>query len=287
MPSAPRPEPATAPLLARLREAFPDSSMRRLRAWLAAGRVRVNGAVVREARAPVRSDDALSLGPPAQAPFPSELRLVHENEVLLVVDKPPGLLTIATERERERTVYHLLREYLATRRPARRPFVVHRLDRETSGLLVFATTPPAKRHLQDQFEQRNAQRVYAAVVEGRLRDDAGTLASRLVQDRGLRVRSDPEAGRTAITHYRVVARGSDATLVELRLGTGRRHQLRVQLAELGHPIVGDRLHGSTRNPIRRLCLHATRLGFLHPETGAPVSFASPLPAAFRRVARVH
>jgi len=281
------PAPAPAPLLARLRGEFPDSSTRRLKTWLAEGRVRVNGAVVRDPRAPVRIEDALDLGPPARATFPPELGRVHEDDVFLVVDKPPGLLTIATERERERTVNHLLWEYLATRRPPRRPFVVHRLDRETSGLLVFATTPGAKRHLQAQFEQRSALRLYVAVVEGRVRDDAGTLTSRLVQARGLRVRPGREAGRTAITLYRVVARGSDATLLELRLGTGRRHQLRVQLAELGHPIVGDRLHGSARSPLRRLCLHATRLGFLHPETGAAVAFTSPVPPAFRRLAGVH
>jgi 23S rRNA pseudouridine1911/1915/1917 synthase len=281
------PAPATAPLLARLHAEFPDSSTRRLKAWLAEGRVRVNGAVTRDPRAAVRVEDALDLGPPAKATFPPELGRVHEDDVLLVVDKPPGLLTVATERERERTVYHLLWEYLATRRPRRRPFVVHRLDRETSGLLVFATTPAAKRHLQAQFEQRSARRLYVAVVEGRVRDDTGTLTSRLVQDRGLRVRSAPGAGRTAITHYRVVARGSDATLLEVRLGTGRRHQLRVQLAELGHPIVGDRPHGSARNPLRRLCLHAARLGFLHPVTGLAVDFASPAPPTFRRLAGVH
>jgi 23S rRNA pseudouridine1911/1915/1917 synthase len=281
------PAPATAPLLARLRDEFPDSSTRRLKEWLAEGRVRVNGAVVRDPRAPVRIEDALDLGPPAAAAFPSELGRVHEDDVVLVVDKPPGLLTIATERERERTVNHLLWEYLAARRPPRRPFVVHRLDRETSGLLVFATTPAAKRHLQAQFEQRSARRLYVAVVEGRVRDDAGTLTSRLVQDRGLCVRPGRGAGRTAITHYRVLARGSDATLLELRLGTGRRHQLRVQLAELGHSIVGDRLHGSARNPLRRLCLHATQLGFLHPETDVAVTFTSPVPPAFRRLAGVH
>jgi 23S rRNA pseudouridine1911/1915/1917 synthase len=280
------PAPTAASLLTRLRAEFADSSTRRLKAWLAEGRVRVNGAVVRDPRAPVRAEDALDLGRPGTA-FPPGLRRVHEDDLMVVVDKPPGLLTIATEREREHTAYHLLWEYLSTRRPPRRPFVVHRLDRETSGLLVFATTPGAKRHLQAQFEQRSAQRLYVAVVEGRVRDDAGTLTSRLVQDRALRVRTDREAGRTAITHYRVAARGRDATLLELRLGTGRRHQLRVQLAELGHPVVGDRLHGSSRNPLRRLCLHATRLGFLHPATGAAVAFTSPAPPAFRRLAGVH
>lgn len=274
------------PLLARLRAQFPDSSARRIKQWLALGRVRVNGAVVRDGRTPTRDGDAVAVGPPAGVPFPALLRLLHEDEALLVIEKPPGLLTIATERERERTAYRLLKEYLGAGRPPHRPFIVHRLDRDTSGLLVLAKSPAAKRHLQAQFAHRTAERHYVAVVEGRVGEDAGTLASRLVQDRGLRVRS-AAAGRPAVTHYRVVARGAAATLLELRLGTGRRHQIRVQLAERGHPIVGDRRHGSTRDPIRRLCLHATGLGFVHPETGAWLRFESPMPDAFRRAMAIH
>jgi 23S rRNA pseudouridine1911/1915/1917 synthase len=274
------------PLLARLRADFPDSSVRRLKEWLAAGRVRVNGAVVGDPRASTRDADRVALGPPAPPPFPAPLRLVHEDDTLLVIDKPAGLLTIATERERERTAYHLVREYLAARRPPGRPFVVHRLDRDTSGLLVVAKTAAAKRHLQAQFAHRTARRVYAAVVEGRVGPDAGSLTSRLSEDRSLRVRSGA-TGRPAVTHYRVLERRLEATLLELALGTGRRHQIRVQLAELGHPIVGDRLHGSGRDPLRRLCLHATALGLVHPDTGQPLAFESPPPEGFRRALGVH
>jgi 23S rRNA pseudouridine1911/1915/1917 synthase len=274
------------PLLARLRAEFPDSSVRRLKEWLAGGRVRVNGVVVGDPRAATADADTVTLGPPAPPPFPAPLRLVHEDEALLVIEKPSGLLTIATERQRERTAYHLVHEYLAARRPPGRPFIVHRLDRDTSGLLVVAKTPAAKRHLQAQFAHRTARRTYTAVVEGQVRDDAGLLASRLSEDRGLRVRSRP-TGRPAVTRYRVLDRQPDATLLELALGTGRRHQIRVQLAELGHPIVGDVAHGSRRDPVRRLCLHASGLGFVHPDTGQPLAFQSPPPEGFRRALGVH
>jgi len=279
-------------VVARLRVSFPESSGRRLKQWLAEGRVRVNGRVVRDGRTPVGADDMVALSPYGQPVFPDALRLIHEDDELLVIDKPPGLLTIATERERTRTAYRLLWDYLAAGHPPRRPFIVHRLDRETSGLLVVAKSPAAKRQLQAQFAARTVERIYIALVEKSMRAQGGTLEGSLVQDRGLRVRSasqghrEPRAGtavRRAITYYRVLERRRDATLLELALGTGRRRQIRVQLADLGHPILGDAAHGSRRNPLRRLCLHATRLGFIHPTTGTPIRFESPTPTAFGHV----
>ncbi len=277
-------------LIQRLRSLFPEASGRSLKQWLAAGRVRVNGAVARDGRLTLAPDDVVALADPeARAPSPVPLRLVHEDESIVVVDKPPGLLTIGTERERERTAYRLLWDYLAARRPPARPFIVHRLDRETSGLLVFATSLSAKRRLQAQFEARSVERIYVALVEGRVREDRGRLEGRLVEDRSLRVRLTRSAGtggegsgREAITDYRVLERRADATLLEISLGTGRRHQIRVQLAALGHPIVGDRARGSRRGEGKRLWLHATRLGFTHPVTGAAVRFESPPPRGFGR-----
>jgi 23S rRNA pseudouridine1911/1915/1917 synthase len=280
-------------VLARLRVEFPDSSGRRLRTWLVAGRVRVAGQVVRDPRTPVAASQPVTLGPPPPPALAPPLRLVHEDAALLVIEKPPGLLTIGTEHERERTAYRLLWDYLKAARPPRRPFIVHRLDRETSGLLVVAKTPDAKHRLQMQFAAGAAERRYVAIVEGVVATDEGTLRDVLVQDRSLRVRAvgpgrpPPGRGRArvAITRYRVLERRQDVTRVALRLGTGRRHQIRVQLAKLGHPVIGDRQHGARRDPLRRLCLHATRLGFRHPDTGAPVEFDSAPPAAFGDVGR--
>jgi 23S rRNA pseudouridine1911/1915/1917 synthase len=164
-----------------------------------------------------------------------------------------------------------------------RIFVVHRLDRETSGLLVFARSPAVKRALQAQFQTRAPERVYVARVEGVVREPEGELTGRLGEDRALRVRPvrDRRRGREAITRYRVLERYRDATLLEIALVTGRRGQIRAQLAALGHPIVGDRAYGSRRDPLRRVCLHATRLGFVHP-SGRRVVFESAPPPGFRR-----
>jgi 23S rRNA pseudouridine1911/1915/1917 synthase len=271
-------EPGT--LRARLHALYPATSGRRLKQWLEGGRVRVNGAVVRRGDVRVAGADRVELGAPPPPPFPAPLRLVHEDDDLIVVDKPPGLLTIADEGERQRTAYRLLRDWVEAR-GGRRIFIVHRLDRETSGLLVFAKSPGGKQALQAQFAARTPERVYVALVDGVVRADEGTLTGRLAEDRALRVRPTRAGGREAISRYRVLERSTDATLLEVSLVTGRRGQIRAQLAALGHPIVGDRAYGSRRDPLRRVCLHATRLTFTHP-AGRRLTFQSPPPASFRR-----
>jgi len=228
----------------------------------------------------VTATDRVTLGAPP-ATFPPALRLVHEDDDLIVVDKPAGLLTIATERERQRTAYRMLRDYVGARPGRQRLFIVHRLDRETSGLLVFAKSEPVKRALQAQFEARTVERVYVAVVEGRVATAEGTLRARVSEDPGsLRVRAG-QRGREAVTRYRVLERRTHSTVLEVRLETGRRGQIRAQLAALGHPIVGDAQFGSRRDPVRRVCLHAARLGFVD-GTGRARVYESPAPAAFVR-----
>jgi 23S rRNA pseudouridine1911/1915/1917 synthase len=267
---------------ARLRVLYPATSGRRLKTWLEGGRVRVNGVVVRRGDVTVAAGDRVELGAAPPPALPPPLTLVHEDTALLVVDKPSGLLTIADANERERTVYRLLRDWLDAR-AAGRVFVVHRLDRETSGLLVFARTGAAKAALQAQFRARTPERLYLARVEGILRESEGTLTARLAEDRSLRVRPVERGsrGQMAITRYRVLERGSDETLVELSLVTGRRGQIRAQLATLGHPILGDPAYGARRDPLGRLALHATRLAFVHPG-GGRVVFQSPPPPGFLR-----
>ena len=268
-------------LIDRLQSLYPDASRRSLRQWLAGSRVRVNGAIVLRGDVELDPGDRVELTSAAPPECPAPLRLVHEDDHILVIDKPPGLLTIATDRERERTAYRLLRDWIR-QRGARdeRLFVVHRLDRETSGLMVFAKSVATKEHLQAQFAVRTAERHYVALAEGVMRQTEGSFVSRLVEDRALRVRiAERGGGKEAITRYLVLERRRAATLVELRLVTGRRAQIRAQLAEAGHPIVGDARYGSRTDPIRRLALHATRLAFVHPR-GGRVTFESPVPAAF-------
>ncbi len=213
----------------------------------------------------------------------SEPEIVHEDDEVVVLEKPAGLLTIATATERSRTAYAWLRQRLVRRRPPERLFIVHRLDREASGLLVFAKSPSAKQRLQAQFSERTAGRVYLALVEGRWPSDRETMRSRLYESKSFKVHEarTGDGGRLAVTHVLVVQRGPRSTLLEVRLDTGRKHQIRVHLASRGHPIVGDLRYGSTRRD--RLALHATRLAFDHPETGERLEFQSPAPARLTRL----
>jgi 23S rRNA pseudouridine1911/1915/1917 synthase len=212
------------------------------------------------------------------------IKIVFEDVSVIVADKPPGLLTMATDTERSKTLYTMLRAYANGKRPEEKIFIVHRLDREASGLLVFAKTIEAKERLQDQFKDHSAGRKYIAVVEGRVATDQFAIRSYLAENAALRVYSTRKsgAGKLAITHVRVLKRNPKTTLIEVRLETGRKHQIRVHLAERGHPIVGDKVYGRT-NPLRRLALHGAELSFRHPVTGKVVRFESAYPKAFEKL----
>ncbi|HEX2123669.1 MAG TPA: RNA pseudouridine synthase, partial [Thermoanaerobaculia bacterium] len=202
----------------------------------------------------------------------------------IVVLKSHGLLTVATERERETTAQAYLNAYLQ-QKGEERIHVVHRLDRETSGVLVFAKHFEAREALKEKFAAHDVDRVYVAVVEGTLEPPRGTFRSLLRERKDLRMESvaaHPDA-KLAVTHYRTIESNGKYTMLEITLETGRKNQIRTHLSEAGHPVIGDRLYGSTVNPIGRLGLHAKLLGFDHPATGKRMVFTAPVPKAFREL----
>lgn len=211
-------------------------------------------------------------------------KLVYEDPYLVVVDKAPGVLTVPNHGEPD-TLQAAVQAYLGRGRKKRpRLFIVHRLDRETSGLLVIARTPDVAHELKGQFAAHSPERMYVALVAGSVQDDTGTVRSRLATDAALNQRSIsfPDVGKLAVTHYRVVQRLAGATAVEVRLETGRRNQIRVHFSEAGHPVLGDPRYApeQARHPrwkTRRMALHAAVLGFEHPVTKRTLRFESPLP----------
>jgi RluA family pseudouridine synthase len=275
-------------LLEALQERFPDSSKTTLRQLLQNGRVRVNGAVEKDARLVLDDGDLLDVGQkPSHRALPPGVTVLHEDDFVIVVLKPNGLLTVATERERENTLQAGLNRYLAGG-GKERIHVVHRLDRETSGVLVFVKTFEAREALKEQFAEHSADRMYIAVVEGTMEPPQGTIRSHLYEGRDLRMRSvtagHPEA-KLAVTHYRTIEAKGEWSMLEVTLETGRKNQIRAHLAEAGHPVAGDQMYGATTNPLGRLGLHAKLLGFTHPATGKRLSFTAPLPHAFRDLFR--
>jgi 23S rRNA pseudouridine1911/1915/1917 synthase len=212
------------------------------------------------------------------------LKIVHLDEAIVVVDKPAGLLSMGSAREKERTAHRILNEYLKaqTKSLSQQAFIVHRLDRETSGLMLFARTELIQAALQKNWKL--VTKKYLAMVEGTPSNPAGTLKDRLLEDKSLRVRRVETGGELAITHYRVLTTHGKRSILELQLETGRKHQIRVQLAALGHPIVGDSKYGATTGSARRLMLHSCELSFSHPVSGAPTKFVStpPTPMTARR-----
>ena len=225
-----------------------------------------------------------SSAPRADAlPFP----ILYEDEHLIVVNKPAKLLSVATDKEKARTAYHMVTDYVKARRVGDRIFVLHRLDRDTSGVLMFARDPETKELFQSHWNEMVTRRGYLAVVEGTPKPDRDTIRSFLVEtDTHLSFSGAPGKGaKEAITSYQVVKTGGGYALLDINIETGRKNQIRVHMKELGHPVAGDKQYGARTNPIGRLCLHANELSFTHPVTGEQITFKAKMPRDFNRVLR--
>jgi 23S rRNA pseudouridine1911/1915/1917 synthase len=284
----PRTVDQPAELLPFLFASWPSTKKKQVRTWLKHQAVLVNGRVVTQFNHPLKPGDVVVIRSDRYAApdtvIAAGIKVHFEDATLIVIDKPPDLLTIASEAEQEKTAYFQLTDYLRTASRAReRVWIVHRLDRETSGLMVFTKTPEAKSILQTGWDE--VEKRYQAVVEGSLPNDKGTFESWLNETNPFKVFSVPRSTTTrhAVTHYRVLKRNRGRTLVELTLQTGRRHQIRVHLADAGCPVVGDTKYGAKTNPAKRLGLHAWALRFPHPVTHQGLHFESPLPAELARL----
>jgi len=220
-----------------------------------------------------------------QKPAPLGLDIIFEDTDIIVINKPSGLLTIATDTEKRKTAYSILSEYVKREDPENKIFIVHRLDRETSGLLLFAKNILVKQQIQKTWETMINQRTYVGVVEGEVKKIEGTVVSWLAETTAYRVYSqqNAQAGKKAVTHYRKIGGNNRYSLLQINLDTGRKHQIRVHMHDIGCPIVGDKKYGSNSNPIRRMALHAQVLAFTHPKTGQPCRFETPIPEKFLQI----
>ena len=269
----------------------PNASTNVLRKMLTNQRISVDETTIHRAKHIVKKGQVVEIYPKPKISVEEvrethakthNLNILFEDESILVVDKPAGLLSVATDRLEQDTLHNRCVEYCRSEKKNGWCFIVHRLDKATSGIMVFAKNESVKRDLQEQFAQRLVHRHYVTLVEGK--SPPGRADHHLVEDKNLRVYVSDKKTKTskrAITTWDVLAQGEDETLLSVVIETGRRHQIRVAMAENGTPVVGDKMHGATTNLHGRICLHAVALEFLHPLTDDPIRFESEFNPAWR------
>ena len=275
-------------LLDELALQFKNTSKNKLRKMLTEGRISVNGKIEHRAKRELIKGDLVKIldkatskeiTPPPQQKI-TNLEIIFEDDDILVVEKPAGLLSVATNKMESDTLHSRCLDYIKTKHHSNWCYIVHRLDRETSGIMIFALSKQNKEYLQEQFAERSIYRTYFALVEGKLPRKHGTEIEWLLEDKNLRVKKvkpNTKSSKEAITHWEVVKENQSTSLVRIAIDTGRRHQIRMAMKSLGSPVVGDDLHGAKTDPMGRVCLHASSLEFLHPQTDEPVRFETRVP----------
>lgn len=273
------------PLLPFLLEQVKGQSRNNIKGLLTRGQVQVDGATVTRHDHPLEPGQRVTIRPQGsrdrKAPFP----ILYEDRRILVIEKPAGLLSMANDREKVRTAYHMATDYVRRTQPKGRVFIVHRLDRDTSGVLLFAKDEETKRAYQDNWDTLVTRRGYLAAVEGYPPKEADTIRTLLRENAAHKVYSVRSGGKEAVTHYTTLSTGKEYTLLEVDIDTGRKNQIRAHLSELGCPVAGDRDYGAATDPLGRLCLHAHELILTDPFTGEKRAFRADAPKGFRGLTR--
>lgn len=272
-------------LLSFLLEVLAHRSRNSIKSILARGQVKVDDSIVTQFNyilQPGQKVEILKNKAAIRKDALIGLTILHEDDDLIVVEKEAGLLSIASEKEKELTAHYQLMNYVRNKGPLNRVFVVHRLDKDTSGVMMFAKNERSKQALQNAWRDMVKERSYYALVEGNVQKEKGTIKSWLRESKTKIVYSSYTKGDglTAITHYKRIQGNSDYSLLEVELETGRKNQIRVHMKDLGHPVVGDKKYGSKTKPIGRLGLHAHVLAFYHPRTKKLMRFEAKVPASF-------
>ena len=274
-------------LMEFLQKQFQGKSRSSIKSLLTKKQVVVDGKVISKYNHPLVPGQKIEISKEriqAEQKF-REYAIVYEDDDLIVIDKMAGLLSIATKSEKRATAFSLLSNHVKREDLEAKIYIVHRLDRETSGLMLFAKNADVKQKLQDLWIDTILERTYVAVVEGSVEKSEGKITSYLVEDKIFKVHSSNNAlkGKQAITNYSVLKKNKSYSLLKVNLETGRKNQIRVHMFDLGHSIIGDKKYGATVSPIRRLGLHAQQLSFIHPTTGEKMNFDSKIPRVFMQL----
>jgi 23S rRNA pseudouridine1911/1915/1917 synthase len=271
-------------LLKLLLKEIPAKSRNNIKSILTRGQVSINNKVIKQYNHIVKQGQDVIINWNKEIP-PEGLTIIYEDSDIIVIDKLSGLLSIATTKETQQTAYSILTDFVKKRDHTNRIFIVHRLDKETSGLMLFAKSQAIKDKLQNNWKEVVTERSYIVAVEGVVEKDEGVISSWLTEGKNMIVYSSrtPNNGKKAITHYRVLNRKNNYSLLEVTLKTGRKNQIRVHMQDLKHSVVGDKKYGAITNPINRLGLHAHVLAFKHPATGLETRFQTDIPKEFKKL----
>ncbi|MEG2000289.1 MAG: RluA family pseudouridine synthase [Evtepia sp.] len=260
-----------------------SGSRNNIKSILARGQVAVDAIPTTRFDYPIQQGQTITVAAPGKVAVDFPFPILFEDKDLIVIDKPAGLLTIASDKEKNITAYHMITEVLRARTPAERVFIIHRLDRDTSGVVMFAKNEETKQLFQEKWDEILIKRGYTAVLEGIPKEESGTVHSWLHETITHVVYSGSVYdGKEAITNYRVLNQKGNYTLVDIELKTGRKNQIRVHMKDLDCPVAGDKKYGSKTDPLKRLALHASELSFRHPKTKKEIVFKAPIPVAFFR-----
>lgn len=277
------------PLMEFLLANLTDHKRTSVKEFLKHNQVAVNGSPVSQFNHKLKPGDQVKINFTREwrVFYHRRLKLVYEDDDIIVVNKGYGLLSMGTDKIKEGTAYSILREYVKWSDPRNKLFIVHRLDRDTSGLMMFAKNEEAKNTMQHNWNNMVLNRKYLAVVEGTPDQAEGVIKSYLAENAEHEVYStpDPKLGQLAVTRYKTLASKNGYTMLEVELDTGRKNQIRVHMKEMGHPIAGDRRYGAKSSPIHRLALHAQTLRFAHPVTRKEMNFETPVPAGFIKMVK--
>ena len=270
-------------LLEFLLETFKNQSRNSVKSLLSSHRVSVDGAPTSQFNFKLYPEDTVIISnAPIRRKTRSNLPIIYEDDDIIVINKPSGLLSIASDNEKSSTAYRMLSDYVQQKDKHNRIFVVHRLDEDTSGVLMVAKNVKIQQALQNNWNDIVKKRGYYAIVEGEMEKKSDTIKSYLKKNSQNLMYSSKKAGdgQLAITHYKVIKSNGTYSLLDVNIDTGRKNQIRVHLGEKGHYIIGDDKYGKPANPIKRLGLHAYELDLIHPLTGKLMKFTSPMPKEF-------
>lgn len=277
-------------LLPFLLEAMPQRSRNSVKSILARGQVAIENRSTTQFNDKVRPGQVVTILENEAAKRKSALvgvRILHEDDDLIVVHKEAGFLSIATEKEKEFTVHNQMLQYVRHQHPRNQIYIVHRLDQDTSGVMMLAKRPEVQEKLQENWHETVSERSYLAVVEGEVEKNEGTVTSWLKETTTHLIYSSQmeDDGLYAVTHYKIIRSNGEFTLLQVELETGRKNQIRVHMKDIGHPVVGDKKYGSTKKVLGRLGLHAHLLSFTHPVTNQKVRFEAKAPRSFNRLVK--